>query len=150
MTNMAYEYIKEVQKAGAALAEEIGDFSALSVTIYPHRIVASAYFAPEDGRRYGGKDFTSAEGKAPLKAIEALRAKWVEQKERREAEVRKTTALAIIRITFEHGKCTDAALRCEVSQTLTPELIEAATSMANEMAEGGPFSVLKIRGANAA
>lgn len=144
---MTNAYTKEIQQACEDLNAEIGSFADVAVNIRAHRISANAYFSL---RGRVGDGFHSAEGKTPIEAVANLRDKWIEQKADREAAAIKEAALAIIEITYAQGQCTDASLRGATNHALTDEIIASAVSMANEMAEGGPFSVVALRGANAA
>lgn len=85
-------------------------------------------------------------------AFDGIRERWAEIRDNTNAEITRKMALAIIQITFECGQCTDAALRGETD--FTDAQIKqhgyAAESMANEMAENGPFKIKLTIGANAA
>lgn len=145
---MTNDDISEIQNALADLNKLIGgDFARAGVMIHTDDVSANAYFAK---LRYTGDDFHSKRGDTPLEAIAAVRAEFIKQKADRERETIKLAALAIIEITYAQGECTDAALRGSMDRSITDEIIASAVEMANEMAEGGPFSVVEVRGANAA
>ena len=60
-------------------------------------------------------------------------------------------AEAIIRITYDCGECTDAALRgAQFSQEEIGEYGSKACILASEMASKGPFEIVAMTGANAA
>lgn len=79
------------------------------------------------------------------------RAKWAEFKaEHRVSRIREM-ALEIIRITAEHGVCTDAALRAgKFSDAEVTDLGPDACTDATEIASNGPFSITPLAKANAA
>lgn len=77
--------------------------------------------------------------------------KWAECSDRFRHETVRKMALAIIRITADQGECTDAALRADGFDAA--DLLaysKGAVEDANKIASNGPFSIQKLRGANAA
>lgn len=114
-----------------------GTKGTLDCTIYPNGLT-----------RDRGSFTVYAEDWAKLLA--AVKAKWeTHQGEHRKQMVRKL-ALAIIRITADLGRCTDAALRSEFTKDQIKEFGALAISDANKMAANGPFEIVKTRGANGA
>lgn len=134
----------EIQNALAEFCEDKGH-------IYPTVSVTEkgldAHFWP-DGIAKGSA--VHARGESFAEIIAAMQAKWDEIKDARAATKTKDMALAIIRITHERGVCTDAALRADFSGADVADYGEAATALANEMGERGPFSIVETAGANAA
>ncbi|MES3028531.1 MAG: hypothetical protein V4820_11835 [Pseudomonadota bacterium] len=57
-------------------------------------------------------------------------------------------ALAIITITADLGECTDAALRAKFDAADIARYGERACEQATSMASNGPFSIVKLTGAN--
>ncbi|WP_306049266.1 hypothetical protein [Oceaniradius stylonematis] len=107
----------------------------------------SACFYPDGVVANGGGTF--AHGDTAQETLDELQRKWAKKRDDRHAQAVKKAALEIIRLTHEFGECTDAALRQEVG-SMTPEMVSEAIALADEMADGGPFKVVSVRGANAA
>lgn len=57
-------------------------------------------------------------------------------------------ALAIIAITADLGECTDAALRAKFDAADVQRYGDRACEQASAMASNGPFSIVKLAGAN--
>lgn len=99
----------------------------VSVGIYPTGILGEPWYAR-------GATFAEALSKAEASVHEKA-ASLV-------AETIRKMALAIIEITADRGRCTDAALRVEgFTQTEIEAHHKAAVARAEEMAGSGPFSV---------
>jgi hypothetical protein len=83
--------------------------------------------------------------------LEKIETKWAECSARHRAEIIRKMALRIINLTAEHGECTDAALRGDVFSAgdISMYGVEACEE-ANRIAAKGPFSIIAIKGANAA
>ena len=117
----------------------IGGSEAMSASIYPQGI----------GSRDSGRVSVRSDDFADL--FEQLRTTWDEHKESHAKTTIRTMALEIIRITAEHGSCSDAALRGskfsadEISRYGVKACIEADT-----MAGKGPFDIIFMGGANTA
>tara|TARA_R110002074_G_C12558458_1_gene667652 strand:+ start:39367 stop:39807 length:441 start_codon:yes stop_codon:yes gene_type:complete len=78
-------------------------------------------------------------------------AKWDEIKAEHRARRIRKMALEIIRITAEHGVCTDAALRAgKFSDAEVTDLGPDACTDATEIASNGPLSITPLAKANAA
>jgi hypothetical protein len=75
-------------------------------------------------------------------------AAWAERSDLHAANTTRDMALAIIRITADQGECTDAALRAEFDAVDVARFGERACERATEMAANGPFSIVKLSGAN--
>lgn len=104
------------------------------VTVYPHGIAGSGTQA-------------SAIAETAREAISKAEAIYDAMASRLEAETIKKMALFIVRQTFEMGECTDAAIRSEFSAEELERHGEEATATADKMAEGGPFSIIKLQAA---
>ena len=89
----------------------------------------------------------NADGYAAL--LVGLEREWLRERDKRAGRITEQVALEIIRVTAEFGECTDAALRAKFGPNFT-EYADAAIERANEMAANGPFSIVEMRGANAA
>lgn len=89
-------------------------------------------------------------GDSPLECIATAHAKWEEMSDRVRSDTIKKIALAVIRITHEQGQCTDSALRAEFHASDVAKYCDEAISIANTMADNGPFEIVELQGANAA
>lgn len=91
---------------------------------------------------YGGGECQIIYGKSWPEVFESAR-QWIEARKVtfRDSTIRKM-ALAVIELTDEHGKCTEAMLkRRQFSVEQIAEFHEAACQRANEMCQGAPFRV---------
>lgn len=77
-------------------------------------------------------------------------ASWRDRLDVHRAATVRAMALEIITQTADQGECTDAALRAKFSFREVDEYGEAACAQACEMASNGPFSIVALKGANAA
>lgn len=102
------------------------------------------------GMGAGDKGYVSVEADDFASAFEALKAKWEEHRSEYERQVIRDMALAIIRITAEFGACTDSALRAEFDAGIVAKWGDDACEAANKMASNGPFTISRMKGANAA
>lgn len=140
----------EARAAFNALALEISPNAEVYVSLARHGDLALHCSVYPEGMVRGPRDFTvSASTFEDL--LSETRAKWSEHSaehiRRRVVEM----ALEIIRITAEHGECTDAALRAEKFRREEVERYGAdACAKAAEMARKGPFTIIALGGANAA
>ena len=80
--------------------------------------------------------------------VQALRVKWEEHRDLHAANIVKSMAIAIIRLTAENGECTDAALRVEFSPQEVERYGTQAETLATEMGANGPFTIVKLASAN--
>lgn len=141
---------KEFKVAITALAKEIGPRAELWASIGiegDHPLTASVYPTGMCGSagcafRVEADDFDEL--------IVTLRTKWAEHKDRYHAEMVRKMALEIIRLTAEHGECTDAALRAVFNPGDVAFFGPDAIADANKIASNGPFSITAVKGANAA
>ena len=138
--------VPEIQKALHELRKMGSSKAEISLTILTDDV--HCFFRPtgygEDNPCIGGH------GNTPEQCIADARRQWNEMSERVSAETTKKLALAIIRITHEHGHCTDAALRAEFDSADLQKYGSEAVTLANAMAENGPFEIVELKGANAA
>lgn len=115
------------------------DEGSLFASVYPRGLSSSEEMAFQ---------VSADEGEDLLKK---LRDGWAQHSARHRAELIRKMALRIINITAENGECTDAALRGEVFTEADVRLYgDDACEEANRIAARGPFSIITIRGANAA
>lgn len=77
-----------------------------------------------------------------------IEADWEERGSTYIAKTVREMALAIIAITADQGECTDAALRAQFDASDVTKFGERACEQATEMASNGPFSIVKLSGAN--
>ncbi len=75
--------------------------------------------------------------------------KWEEHCDEHRRRTILDMAVAIIRITDEHGRCSDQMLRVEFAPGDVKRFGSDACAKANEMAGRGPFSIVETVGANA-
>lgn len=74
--------------------------------------------------------------------VPALRAVWENHRDLHASNTIKGMALAIIRLTAEHGECTDQALRVEFTQHDIDRYGEQSAELATEMGGKGPFKII--------
>lgn len=82
--------------------------------------------------------------------VPALRAAWDEHRDLHASNTKKLMALAIIRITAEHGVCTDRDLRMDFDQMDVTRYGDDAAALATEMGGNGPFEVVRVGSGNMA
>jgi hypothetical protein len=137
------EFLKSVgPDANIYVSLNVGIFEArkgtLHAMLYPAGICHSSGYVSADADTF--EDLLAAIGSV-----------WAESADRNRAERVRKMALEIIRITAEQGACTDAALRAdEFTADEVSRYSEAAIADANEIASNGPFSIVRLAGANAA
>lgn len=143
----------EIHAELKALIEQIGP----KAEVYVHLGTGHTAASPISGSIYAyGIGSSMRDGHIHVDAdtfegvIEGLREKWAEHAENHRLNTVRTMALAIIRLTTEHGECTDAALRAEFDAGVVNRWGADACALADEMAGKGPFSIIKLSGANAA
>ncbi len=83
-------------------------------------------------------------------AVTLLNERWNDSRDGLQAQTIKTMALAIIRLTDEHGECTDQMLRAEFDAGDVTAFMDRAIERADTMASNGPFSVRRVSQSNAA
>lgn len=140
---------KEMQEAARALEAKVGKNCCVSIMLNTDSRPPCHGSVYPDGLVKGSAFNKSADDWPELFA--ALNAKWDEYVETHRARKIRDMALAIIRITAEHGACSDAALR---ANTFTADDVgrygEEACAEADAMAANGPFSIVQVGTANAA
>lgn len=138
--------IQKLQDGLKALVASAGSKADASLTINTKEVYC--YFRPNGF----GIDSPAilAHGETLEDALDDARRQWDEMSARVCDETTKKIALAIIRITHEQGNCTDAALRATFDAFEVKQYSADAVTLANTMAENGPFEVLQLQSANAA
>ena len=133
--------LKAIKATVGSKADVIADISAgtwnkkaISARIYPNGV------ATQPRLSFDADDWPEL--------FVAMRAKWAECSDRVRAETIRKMALAIIRITADHGACTDAALRQEFPHEDVARYADDAVTDANAIAANGPFAILSLGGAN--
>lgn len=91
---------------------------------------------------YNGKVRLAADVKDWADIIPALRAAWEEHRDLHASNTIRGMALAVIRLTAEHGECTDQALRVEFTQQDIDRYGEQSADLATEMGGKGPFKII--------
>lgn len=134
----------EMHTALRELEEEIGPRAEANLNISRGKLMAWVY--PQG---IGGKETIYVHGKTDWReAVEEMRTKARVGAENRYAQLVKDMALAIVRITFETGGCSDAQLRADFDAADVAHFGETACDRANEMADKGPFVLTLVSGAN--
>lgn len=140
--------IAEFVEAKRALEKEIGLRAELYVTVGRHNNWLSGTIYP---RGIGSSEHIGyVRTKTFRDLLAAARTRWEQRKAEIDDETTKKVALAIIRLTHEHGECTDAALRQEFDAETVARYGEEAVKRADEMSDRRPFRIVPIAGANAA
>lgn len=96
----------------------------------------------------GDRWIIQAHGDDFAELLSNIRTAWAENSEAHALKMVREMALAIISITDEIGECTDAALRAKFDAADVARYGEPACAAATEMASNGPFSIVKLAGAN--
>lgn len=97
-----------------------------------------------------GEKFTTEAHETWESALAEVREAWGAKRADFEIAIVRNIALAIIRITFDMGECTEQALRVEFSAADIERFGSAAIERANTMAEGAPFSIVGSDAGNGA
>lgn len=140
----------EIKNELIALRSEVGSKAYISVDISPHNAEAVSGCIYPTGIGTNGARL-SVRGHDWREIIDQMRAAWVAHRDQHTAQMIKDMALEIIRITAEHDECTDAALRAgKFSDADVTRLGDQACAYATEIAANGPFTIVAMRGANAA
>jgi len=121
-----------------ALAAEIGEKAYLSISLNAGQNTVRGAIYPQ-----GVLDRVHLYSEAATfgEIVAAMRDVWADHSTLHGENITREIALAIIRISFEKGECTDAALRCEFgsdAETFGARALEKA----NEMAANGPFTII--------
>lgn len=135
---------QEIHNELKALCAEIGPKAEAHVII-SNTYMPSCSIEP-DGIL--GKVRLSADAKEWNGVVPALRAAWEEYRDLHASNTIKGMALAIIRLTAEHGECTDQALRVEFTQQDIDRYGERAAELATEMGGNGPFKIIATGAGN--
>ena len=143
---------QEAATAFRAFEKSLGDKADVYVSLNLGRWnnEAALYVSVKPSGILSDEEFTIyAESFADLLA--KATAKWAEFKDEHRARRVREMAIEIIRITAEHGVCTDAALRAgKFSDSEVTDLGPDACVDATEIASNGPFSITPLAKANAA
>lgn len=109
---------------------------AVGVTLYPR------------GLCHSGGMVINGNGASYREAFEIAEARWAEAEDLAATNTIRAMALRIITLTAEFGECTDAALRADFPARDVTRHADAAATLANDFAGNGPFSVVRLTGAN--
>lgn len=141
----------EVQAELMVLRREIGSkcyisagISSVSSDVRPKHLLTACVY-PND---ILGKVVFYAHGETWRGLIDAIREAWAERSDLHAANTIREMALKIIAITADRGECTDAALRAEFDAADVARYGDQACEAATEMASNGPFSIVRLSGAN--
>ncbi len=108
--------------------------SDLTALVYPEGVLGKGQF--------------SVKADSYREMLERIEAEWEVRGSAYVAKTVRDMALAIISITADQGECTDAALRATFDAVDVARYGERACEQATEMASNGPFSIVKLSGAN--
>jgi len=138
--------VSEAKAELTALANEIGS----KAEVYAHLVSHHSRLLSGCINPYGILDRTSirADGATWRELIDALREAWAEYADLHATNTIREMAVAIITITADLGECTDAALRAKFDGADVTRYGDRACEAATEMASNGPFSIVKLSGAN--
>jgi hypothetical protein len=139
----------EAAEAFMAFARSIG--SACDLMVHLSRRVTDSVLSAQiytKGIARNGGATLYAKGDSYRELLAACEAKWAEHSDLHGSNVIREMALAIISITADLGECTDAALRAKFDAADVARYGDRACEQATEMASNGPFSIVKLAGAN--
>lgn len=136
-----------------AIAKEVGPKAEIYARLNTSRwakhdaVSFSASLYPTGVGNGGAQIEATGESLADL--VLGIRAAWAVREAAYVIEQTRKMALAVIRITFDQGECSDAAIRAEgfTDADLT-RYGEAACEQANAMSERRPFSIRTLGGSN--
>lgn len=114
--------------------QPVGARFALYASVYPNGILGKVSL------RGGGDTYREL--------LADCEAKWAAHIDLHASNVIREMALAIITITADQGECTDAALRAKFDATDVTRYGDRACEQASATASNGPFSIVKLAGAN--
>lgn len=150
MTRQADLTHAEAQAAFKAFVQTVGPKASCSVHLstdtYAKSGTLHAFLQPK-GYRPNGVSFM-IEANSYRDLLGRCEAKWAEHSDLHAANTIREMALKIISITADQGECTDAALRATFDAVDVARYGERACAQATEMASNGPFSIVKLAGAN--
>lgn len=137
----------EARAAFKAFTANVGPKCTCSVHLQSNAQVLDleAYFQPTGQYQDG---FFILTGNTFREVLAACETKWSEVEGNHAVKTIREMALKIISLTADHGECTDAALRAEFDAVDVAQYGERACTQATEMASNGPFSIVKLSGAN--
>ena len=124
------------EKAYASMGLNHGYGGLIDASLYPQGLCHSdrtAIYVKADSYR---------------EALDKLRAQWLEAEGLAATNTIRAMALRIITLTAEFGECTDAALRADFTARDVLRHADAAAELASEFASNGPFTVVRLTGAN--
>lgn len=146
--------LEEARQAFGELAARIGSKCEIYPTLtaphhavgeHPRKGLVSAQVYP---RGITAKVTLWPTGNSWRELIADCEAKWAAHSDLHATNIIRDMALAIISITADLGECTDAALRAKFDAADIQRHGDAACAQATEMAANGPFSIVKLSGAN--
>lgn len=142
--------VREYAQAIAKFEKTIGARASVSTFVTPASKLPLHCSVYATGSYSKGADF-SVDAETFGELFAAVTAKWAEYEGRHRVDTIKKMALAIIRITSDLGECTDAALRnCgEFDPGQVKSYGDEACTVADNMADKGPFSIVELGTANA-
>jgi hypothetical protein len=139
----------EARAAFTALAVEVGSKAAIYVSLGSHAFEKQALSASIYPQGIGSGGATLRVEADDYRALlAAAQDKWAEHSDLHATNTIRAMALAIIAITADQGECTDAALRAQFDASDVRRHGEPACEQASAMASNGPFSIVKLTGAN--
>lgn len=141
----------EARRYFRAFCREIGAVATCDVSLSSelrgeHFAALTSYLRPR-GWKTNAPQLTFF-GNTYRELLAATREGWAEHSNLHAANTIREMALAIIAITADQGECTDAALRAKFDAADVTRFGERACEQATEMASNGPFSIVKLSGAN--
>lgn len=140
----------EIKDRIEAFAKSIGPKAYVSISVstgYDASGLVTAILWPED---IIGKHRVTAQADTFSEALDKLEAAWDDARDLADKNTIRKMALAVIEITGDQGRCSDAALRgADFSQQQIDRLGSRACAEATRLAAGGPFEIVSTVGANA-
>jgi len=135
----------EIWEECRKLEAEVGPKSEVCALIMRHSKGVSLQVYPRGMCESSGPN---GEGETWTDAFDDVRTKWAAQSGDHERNLIRDISLAIVRITYDNGECTDAALRAEFAASDIAKYAERAIERANAMAEGAPFKIIETGDGN--
>lgn len=140
--------LAEIQAALVDLQGLVGPKAWIDFSIKPNDMNACLYPEGLTSRTGGLAERIGANNGDWREMIASLHAQYLERREQRDENLTRDMALAIVRITFEAGGCSDAQLRAGFDAADVVRLGQTACERANAMADKGPFVLTVLSGAN--
>lgn len=138
----------EARTAFRAFCETISSKAEIHVYLGLHRSTGGAIRAALSPKGLLDRWSIDADADTYRDLLKAIEAAWADNSEAHALKIVREMALAIIDITESLGECTDAALRAKFDAADVTRYGVHATAAANEMASNGPFSIVRLAGAN--